>query len=166
MILRLAALLAVGALCMAGCNLRPRPFPWVVGSDGCRYEGSMYSHGSTACQSGTQYRCDDGQWKGWGAACAENLPVAGRGCDLDGNSYSTGSVSCQSGSQYRCDDGAWRNLAVACAGGGDGTLRIAPEGRTCMYNGATVATESSLCKRGITFRCEDGEWRNLGTACE
>lgn len=126
----------------------------------------MYSHGSTACQSGTQYRCDDGQWKGWGAACAENLPVAGRGCDLDGNSYSTGSVSCQSGSQYRCDDGAWRNLAVACAGGGDGTLRIAPEGRTCMYNGATVATESSLCKRGITFRCEDGEWRNLGTACE
>jgi hypothetical protein len=29
-----------------------------------------------------------------------------------------------------------------------------------------VATQSSICKAGITFRCDDGEWRNLGTPCE
>ena len=35
-----------------------------------------------------------------------------------------------------------------------------------MYNGATVATQSSICKAGITFRCDDGEWGNLGTTCQ
>jgi hypothetical protein len=35
-----------------------------------------------------------------------------------------------------------------------------------MYNGATVATQSTICQSGITFLCEDGEWRNLGSACQ
>jgi hypothetical protein len=121
MVERMAALLAVGALFIAGCDLRPRPFSLVFGEAGCRYNDSTYSHGSTACQSGTQ---------------------------------------------YRCDDGAWRSLAVACTGGSDGAARMAPDERTCMYNGATVATQSTICKSGITFLCEDGEWRNLGSACQ
>jgi hypothetical protein len=159
MVERMAALLA-------GCDLRPRPFSSLFGNDGCRYKDATYSHGSTACQSGTEYRCDDGQWKGWGAACAENPPVAAKGCDLNGNAYSTGSASCQSGTQYRCDDGAWRNLALGCVGDSDVPARIGPDGRTCMYNGATVASQSSICKSGVTFLCEDGEWRNLGSACQ
>jgi hypothetical protein len=158
---RMAALLAVSALFIAGCNLRPRPFSSVFGQEGCRYKDSTYSHGSTACQSGTQYRCDDGQWIGSGTACAENLPAASKGGDLNGNAYSTGSVTCQSGTRYRCDDGAWRNLGLSCIGGSGGQA-----GRACMYSGATVATQSTICKSGITFRCEDGEWRNLGTACQ
>ena len=166
MVERMAALLAVSALFIAGCDLRPRPFSSVFGNDGCRYKDATYSHGSTACQSGTQYRCDDGQWKGWGTACAENLPVAGKGCDLNGNRYSPGSASCQSDTQYRCDDGAWRSLALACIGGSDAPARVAPAGRACMYNGATVATQSTICKSGITFLCEDGEWRDLGSACQ
>jgi hypothetical protein len=166
MVERMAALLAVSALFIAGCDLRPRPFSSLFGEDGCRYKDATYSHGSTACQSGTQYRCDDGQWKGWGAACAENPPAAGKGCDLNGNSYSTGSASCQSGTQYRCDDGAWRNLALGCIGGSDLPARVASDEHTCMYNGATVATQSTICKSGITFLCEDGEWRNLGSACQ
>ena len=132
MVERMAALLAVGALFIAGCDLRPRPFSSVFGNDGCRYKDATYSHGSTACQSGTQYRCDDGQWKGWGAACAENPMAAAKGCDFDGNSYSPGSASCQSGTQYRCDDGAWRNLALACAGGAATGPRWCPAGgRAC-----------------------------------
>ena len=165
MVERMAALLAVGALFLAGCDLRPRPFSSVFGSDGCRYKDATYSHGSTACQSGTQYRCDDGQWKGWGTACTENPIAAAKGCDFDGDSYSPGSASCQSGTQYRCDDGAWRNLALACAGGADGGAEMVPGGLTCTYNGATVATESTICRAGVTFRCEDGDWRNLGSAC-
>ena len=86
MVERMAALVALGAVLIAGCDLRPRPFRSVFGEDGCKYKEATYSHGSTTCQSGTQYRCDDGQWKGWGTACAENLPVAGKGCDLNGNS--------------------------------------------------------------------------------
>jgi len=43
---------------------------------------------------------------------------------------------------------------------------MAPDARPCIYSGATVATQSTICKSGITFRCEDSEWRNLGTACQ
>lgn len=114
MVERMAALLALCAVILAGCDSRPRPFGSLFGDDGCKYKETTYSHGSTACQSGTQYQCDDGQWKGRGAACAESPPVAGKGCGLNGNSYSPGSASCQSGTQYRCDDGAWKNLVVAC----------------------------------------------------
>ncbi|MBP1687559.1 MAG: hypothetical protein H6Q33_3702 [Deltaproteobacteria bacterium] len=121
MVERMAALFAVSALFIAGCDLRPRPYPSVFGNDGCRYQDSTYSHDSTVCQSGTQYRCDDGQW---------------------------------------------RSLAVACTGGGDGATRTAPAGRACLYNGATVATQSTICRSGTTFRCEDGEWRNLGSTCQ
>ena len=35
-----------------------------------------------------------------------------------------------------------------------------------MYNNATVATNSTICRSGTTFLCDDGEWHNLGTACE
>ena len=164
MVQRIAALLVLSVLVVAGCDLRPRPFRSVFGDDGCRYKDSTYSHGSTTCQSGTQYRCDDGQWKGWGTGCVENSLGAAKGCAFNGNSYSPGSASCQSGAQYRCNDGAWRNLALACAT--DTAPRMAPAGSTCMYNGATVATESTICKSGVTFRCEDGEWRNLGSACQ
>jgi len=166
MVGRTAALVVVSALFIAGCDLRPRPFSSVFGQNGCRYKDSTYAHGSTACQSGSQYRCDDGQWTGGGGACTENLPVAGKGCDLNGNSYSPGSTSCQSGTQYRCDDGAWRNLALACSGGSDVPARVGPAGRACLYNSATVATQSTICKSGTIFLCEDGEWRNLGSACQ
>ena len=156
MIERKAALVILGAVLIAGP---------VFGDDDCTYKGTTYSHGSAVCQSGSQYRCDDGQWKGLGIACAVNLPVAAKGCTFNGDAFSPGSASCQSGTQYRCDDGAWTSLAVACPKAGDAPARMAPAGRTCMYNGATVATQSSICKEGITFRCDDGEWRNLGTTC-
>jgi hypothetical protein len=166
MIERIAVLLAVSALFIAGCDLRrPRSSSSVFGNNACRYKDSTYSHGTTVCQSGTQYRCNDGRWNRRGTACAENLPVAGKSCDLNGKSYSSGSASCRSGTQYRCDDGAWRNLAVACTGSGDRPERGARKGRTCMYNDVTFATRSSICRAGINFRCDDGEWRNLGTAC-
>jgi len=34
-----------------------------------------------------------------------------------------------------------------------------------MYENATVASGSSICKAGTVFRCDDGEWSNLGKAC-
>ncbi len=166
MVGRTAALVAVSALFIAGCDLGHRQFSSVFGQNGCRYKDSAYAHGSVACQSGSQYRCDDGQWTGGGAACTENAPLAGKGCDLNGNAYSAGSASCQSGTQYRCDDGAWRTLALACSGGSDVPTRGTLAGRTCLYNSATVAPQSTICKSGTIFLCEDGEWRNLGSACQ
>jgi hypothetical protein len=164
MVARMGALLALGAVCIAGCDLRPRLFGSLFGDDGCTYQESTYSHGSAVCQSGSQYRCNDGQWKGLGIACADDPRVAAKSCGSNGNSYSPGSAICQSGTQYRCDDGVWKNLVVACRSG-ELEARMAPDGRSCMYNEATVATQSTICKSGTTFRCEDGEWRNLGTAC-
>jgi len=162
MIERNAALLALGAVLIAGP---------AFGDADCKYKGATYSHGSAVCQSGSQYRCHDGQWnrvgiEGVGITCTENPPVAAKDCAFNGSSYSPGSASCQSGTQYRCDDGAWVSLAVACTASGQVAARMAPVGRTCMYNEATVATESTICKSGITFRCEDGEWHNLGTTCQ
>jgi hypothetical protein len=157
MIERRAVLLALGAVLIAGP---------AFGDADCKYKGATYSHGSAVCQSGSQYRCDDGQWSGLAIACTESLPVGAKSCAFNGNSYSLGSASCQSGTQYRCDDGGWRSLTIACPSGAEGGARMLPTGRTCMYNGATVATESTICKSGIAFRCEDGEWRNLGTTCQ
>ena len=157
MIERKAALLALGAVLIAGP---------AFGDADCKYKGANYSHGSAVCQSGSQYRCDDGQWNGLAIACTESLPVSVKNCAFNGTSYSPGAASCQSGTQYRCDDGAWMSLAVACTASGPVAARMVPVGRTCMYNGATVATQSSICRSGITFLCEDGEWRNLGTACQ
>lgn len=148
------ALVALGALFLAAP---------VLAAGNCDYQDTAYSHGSTVCQSGSQYRCNDGRWDGLAVACDENPPAPFKDCMFNGNSYSPGSASCQSGTEYRCNDGAWRNFAIACTSSGD--MAVAPIGRTCMYDGATVATQSSICKAGITFLCEDGEWRNLGTAC-
>jgi hypothetical protein len=157
-----AALLALSAVLIAGP---------AFGDADCKYKGTTYRHGSAVCQSGSQYRCQRGRWNrvgitGVGIACTENPPVAAKDCAFNGNSNSPGSASCQSGTQYRCDDGAWMSLAVACTGDADVAARMASEGRTCMYHSATVATRSTICKSGITFRCDDGEWRNLGSACQ
>lgn len=157
MIERKAALLALGAVLIAGP---------AFGDADCKYKGTAYSHGSAVCQAGSQYRCDDGQWNGLAIACTENQPVGAKNCAFNGTAYSPGSASCQSGTQYRCDDGGWMNLAVACTASGQVAARMPAAGRTCLYNGATVATESTICKAGITFRCEDGEWHNLGTTCQ
>jgi len=165
MLERMAALVALGAVLIAGCDGLPQAFGSPLGDDGCQYKETWYSHQSVVCQSGSEYRCDDGQWKGSGIACAEHPLVTAKSCTSNGSSYSPGSARCQSGTEYRCDDGRWRNLVVACRNG-DIEARMAPDGRTCLYKGATVATLSTLCKSGITFRCEDREWHNLGTACQ
>jgi hypothetical protein len=165
MVERIAALLALGAAMLAGCDSGTGTFGSLFGDDGCKYKETAYSHASAVCQSGSQYRCDDGEWKGLGIACAENLAAAGKACDLNGSSYSPGSASCQSGTQYRCDGGVWKHLVVACKSG-DIEARMAPDARPCMYSGAPVATQSTICKSGTTFRCEDSGWRNLGTACQ
>jgi hypothetical protein len=157
MIERRMAVLVLGAVLMAA--------PAFADAD-CTYKGTVYSHGSAVCQSDSQYRCDDGQWSGMAIACAEKLPTGAKSCAFNGTAYSPGSASCQSGAQYRCDDGAWVSLAVACTESDQAAARMAPGGRVCMYNGATVATESTICKAGITFRCEDGDWHNLGTTCQ
>ena len=134
-------------------------------SDHCFYRGTMFSDGAAACQAGTQYRCDDGDWKSLGVACKQEHAFApSRSCEYEGIAYSTGSASCQEGSQFRCEDGSWRRLGMTC-GVGDAPIRVIPSGRTCMFDGATVAHNSTICRSGSTFLCSDGEWLNIGTQC-
>ncbi len=150
------AILLVGFL---GCSAHR-----ALGGDHCFYKGTMYSDGSAACQSGSQYRCDDGEWQALGVSCAMGPVALSRTCEFAGISYSSGSASCQTGTQYRCEDGMWRSLGVACAVG-DSPIRVVPSGRTCMFDTATVANNSTICRSGTTFLCSDGEWVNLGTLC-
>jgi|RhiMetdeSRZDD1v2_1073273.scaffolds.fasta_scaffold454124_2 hypothetical protein len=140
--------------------------PTAIASEHCFYKSTMYSDGAASCQSGTQYRCDDGAWRSLAVPCKDTGPVTmSRPCDFDGVSYSTGSASCQSGTQYRCEDGRWASIGVSCPVG-DSPIRAVPSGRTCMFDGATVATNSTICRAGSTFLCSDGEWMNIGTRCQ
>lgn len=152
-------LTAVFATAVLGCSAHS-----ALGGDHCFYKGTMFSDGAAACQSGLQYRCDDGEWRSAGLACPAGPLVASRTCEFGGISFSTGAASCQAGSQFRCEDGTWRSLALPCSVG-DSPIRIVPSGRTCMYEGATVASNSTICRSGNTFFCSDGEWMNLGTLC-
>jgi hypothetical protein len=34
-----------------------------------------------------------------------------------------------------------------------------------MVGDATVASGSTVCRSGVTYRCADGNWNNIGTAC-
>jgi hypothetical protein len=52
---------------------------------------------------------------------------------------------------------------MACSAGD--APRLVPDGRTCMFNDATVGNNSTICKQGTTFLCSNGEWVNLGTVC-
>jgi hypothetical protein len=35
----------------------------------CTYDGKTYDHGSVVCQSGWEYRCNDGQWDALNTRC-------------------------------------------------------------------------------------------------
>jgi hypothetical protein len=151
------AVLAFGVL---GCIAQR-----AMAGDHCFFKGTMYSDGAAACQSGTQYRCDDGDWKSLSVACKDGSLTVSRSCEFGGVSYSTGSASCQSGTQYRCEDGRWASLGITCPVA-DAPIRVVPSGRTCMFDGATVASNSTICRSGSTFLCSDGEWVNIGTRCQ
>lgn len=134
--------------------------------DACSYEGSAFSDGATVCQAGTQFRCADGEWESLAVACPK--VGAANGCDFNGNQYSSGSTSCQAGSQFRCDAGTWKGLGVACPPvAGDAPRMAEPSAmRNCMLDGSTVSHTSTVCKSGVMYACDNGEWRNLGTPCK
>jgi hypothetical protein len=137
----------------------------LASDDPCFYKGAMYSAGASTCQAGSKVTCDNGDWKKSGAPCQDSPVVASHSCQFGGISYATGAASCQNGAQYRCEDGNWKTLNNMTCSMGDSPIKPAPSGRTCMYEGATVASTSTLCRSGATFLCNDGEWINLGTLC-
>src|SRR5262249_45302520 len=86
-----------------------------VAIDHCNYKGTMSSDGAAACQTGAQYRCEDGEWKALGVACrdaapAPPQPLAAESCQFGGVSYASGSASCQGGKHYMWDDSTWKSL--------------------------------------------------------
>ena len=52
---RLFSLVAVALV--AGCSARS-----AQAGDPCFHAGSMYSDGGASCQSGRQYKCNNGEW--------------------------------------------------------------------------------------------------------
>lgn len=158
--IHLTSACAIGLMCLLGCGAHKK----ALAGDHCFFKGTMFSDGAAACQSGSQFRCNDGSWVALGAACGDSPIALSRSCQYSGISFSTGAASCQAGTQFRCEDGTWRSLAMPCSIG-DSPIKVAPSGRTCMYEGATVSSSSTLCRSGSTFLCNDGEWINLGTLC-
>jgi len=134
-----------------------RGYPIPVSS--CSYNGRGYGDGTTMCQTGTQYRCETGNWRSLGLACEI---TADRSCVIDGTSYSNGSARCENGVRFVCSDGRWNYVNRGC---GDIVSTASRSMDTCTLGGATIAQGSSICREGVTFRCSDGTWVNVGTAC-
>jgi hypothetical protein len=151
--------IAAAGVLAAHCASQPS-----FAADPCFFKGTMFSNGAASCQSGTQFRCDDGEWISAGGACTDKRVQLSKNCTFEGISYSTGAASCQTGTQFRCEDGSWRTLGVPCSAG-DSPVKIYPDGRTCMFDGATVSSNSTICRSGSTYVCSNGEWINLGTLC-
>jgi hypothetical protein len=154
--------LLTGVAVVVSCAALPASASASAG-DACFHGGRTYSDGAASCQSGFEYRCNDGEWIALRTSCRATAPEPSRSCRFADISYSTGSASCQAGTQFRCEDGEWRSLGVSCAN--ESEIKALPGGRTCMFGGATVSTNSTICQSGTTFLCTDGEWLNLGTQC-
>lgn len=93
-------------------------------------------------------------------------PAAVGSCMYYGQTYSAGSAVCQSGTQYRCDGSQWQSLGVNCQTADARDTTIPPRlPRSCVVGDATVASSSSVCRQGTTYRCDDGAWISLQTAC-
>jgi hypothetical protein len=142
-----------------------RPAQIVAG--GCSYQGRSYGTGMSLCQTGTQYRCENGVWRSQGIACraAGDAPAAifptARSCVYSGTSYSNGAARCLNGVRFVCADGQWQYVNRGC--GPD--VSAATSSASCEIGGATLADGSSICRDGVTFRCSAGSWVNVGTAC-
>jgi len=87
----------------------------------CSFRDQTYTAGAAICQSGTQYRCDDSQWRSLGIACQVstardlNEPTrALRDCNVGDATVVNGSGICRDGSTVRCADGAWIDTRTAC----------------------------------------------------
>jgi hypothetical protein len=124
----------------------------------CVYDGRSYSDGMPVCQSGTQYRCENGTWRNEGLGCAEQTALP---CNAAGVIFGDGVTRCENGTRVLCEHGQWRSLGTICSSGG-ATL---PWPLSCAVGDATVANGSSICRNGTTFRCADGSWVNVGAAC-
>jgi hypothetical protein len=135
-----------------------------VAADDCTYKGTKYSEGAASCQTGLQFRCEDGEWKSVGVGCSDSPVEPSRNCQFGGVTYPTGSASCQGGNQYRCDNGSWASLDISCPVA-DSPIRVLPQGRTCSFNDKPVAHNSAICQYGRTYLCSDGDWVILGTKC-
>ncbi len=131
----------------------------------CLYQGRPFSEGAVSCQSNIQYRCDNGRWVSTYLSCGTSPVAAARPCQFSGISFSTGSTSCQNDNLYRCEDGVWQDMSTVCSSLGTSPIVPSSGARTCMFSGATVATNSTICKEGSTYLCSDGEWINLGWSC-
>jgi len=96
-------------------------------------------------------------------------PAATGSCMYYGQTYSAGSAVCQSGTEFRCDGSQWQSLGTPCQSG-DGRrahdTTLPPQSpRSCVVGDATVASGSGICRQGTTYRCDDGAWINIQTAC-
>jgi len=83
----LLTMLGLGAFVVLAASARPA----AAADDPCFYKGTMYSHGATACQSGREFKCDDGEWNRRGdAVCQEGTARPSRTCEFAGVAYATG----------------------------------------------------------------------------
>jgi len=130
----------------------------------CTYKGTDYSEGSASCQTGQQFRCADGEWKGLGVACSDNPAAAASTCQFGGMTFPNGTSSCQGGNQFVCANGTWSATNTVCPAA-DSPVTVLPRGRGCIFNDMPVNHNSAICKGGTTYLCSDGEWVILGTKC-
>ena len=85
----------------------------------CQYGGMMFPSGTSSCQNGNQFLCDNGTWAGTNTVCpVADSPVKvvpqGRGCTFNDMPVNHNSAICKGGTTYLCSDGEWVILGTKC----------------------------------------------------
>src|SRR5262249_1095093 len=55
--------------------------------------------------------------------------------------------------------GEWKAMGIACSDAGS----EAP--RNCQFGGVTYQNGAASCQAGTQYRCDNGAWASLGSAC-
>jgi hypothetical protein len=84
----------------------------------CSSSGLSYADGTSLCQSGVKFVCEQGQWRNLGTACASAdamLPASPHTCMVGSATVAAGSSICRAGTTFRCTDGEWVKVGRACS---------------------------------------------------
>lgn len=81
----------------------------------CARDGRTYFSGALLCQGGSEFRCEQGDWRNLGTACSIEHTASGtQSCTFGRASVAEGSSICLNGTTFRCASGEWVDLGAPC----------------------------------------------------
>jgi hypothetical protein len=95
------------------------------------------------------------------AGCA----TTGHPCFTERTMYPDRTTSCQYGRVYQCDNGDWIAARESCSSPAPQVAAAGAVPATCEFGGISFSSGAASCNAGTQYRCDNGRWTSLGTAC-